>query len=96
MSRGAVRIGEDVLGRDDLSVLFIRPRPDSDTASVGVIAASGDQGDRLSEQLPLFLAGVGWPDWIVMGPEILNKGTDGVVEAGFFDEDWSLNENESH
>lgn len=94
--RKEVRIGNNVHSRDDLSVLFIRPRPGSETASVGVVASSGLTGERLSNQHPLFLAGVGWPDWIVFSPNMLNQGIDGVVDAGFFDEDWSLNEIESH
>ena len=65
-------------------------------ASVGVIAGSGVEGNRLSEQLPLFLAGVGWPDWIVMNTEILNSDTKGIVDTGFFDERWNLTENDSH
>ena len=92
---GSVEIGETTHRGDDLSVLFIRPRPGSDVASVGVVAGSGVQGTRLSEQLPLFLAGVGWPDWIVMNTDILEQGTEGIVDTGFFDEDWNLTETSS-
>lgn len=90
---GSVHIGETIHRGDDLSAIFIRPRPGSDVASVGVIAGSGVQGNRLSEQLPLFLAGVGWPDWIVMNTDILKSDTKGIVDTGFFDESWSLTEN---
>ena len=96
VANGRVRIGHDVHEGDDLSAIFIRPRPGSDVASVGVVAATGIRGDRLSEQLPLFLAGVGWPDWIVLNTDVLKSGTAGIIDTGFFDEAWRLDENESH
>ena len=96
VSNGRVRIGDKTHEGDDLSAIFIRPRPKSDIASVGVIASTGTPGGRLSEQLPLFLAGVGWPDWIVLNTDVLKNGTAGIVDTGFFDDTWALDENESH
>ena len=92
---GSVTIGDTNHQGDDLSAIFIRPRPGSDVASVGVVAGSGVQGNRLSEQLPLFLAGVGWPDWIVMNTDILQSDTQGIVDTGFFNEEWDLTETDS-
>jgi hypothetical protein len=88
--RGVVTIGERELRRDDLGCLFIRPRRRTDQALVGVVAGTGVPGQRLLERLPYFLAGVGFPDCLVVGPEILQKDTAGIRAAGFFGLDWSV------
>jgi hypothetical protein len=87
---GSVRVGEKSLEGDRFTCLFIRPRVDSDVASVGVIAGSGIAGMRLANQLPYFVSGVGYPDWIVLTPDLLERGARGVIGAGFFDRNWSL------
>jgi hypothetical protein len=33
---------------------------------------------------------VGYPDCIILGPEVLSGGTEGVRAAGYFGCDWSL------
>jgi poly(3-hydroxybutyrate) depolymerase len=88
--RGEVRIGDRALHRDDLACLFIRPRPGSDVASVGVVSGSGPAGMRLTDRLPYFVSGVAYPDCTVIGPEMLAEGSAGVRAAGFFGLDWSV------
>jgi hypothetical protein len=87
---GQVRIGErDELGID-LACLFIRPRPGSSLASVGVVSGSGIKGMRLTDRLAYFLSGVGYPDCAVFGPEILLQRQATARVAGFFGADWSV------
>ena len=74
----------------DLACLFIRPRPGSDIASVGVVTGTGGPGMRLTGRLRYFLSGVAYPDLIVIGPEMLATGSAGVRVAGFFGQDWSV------
>lgn len=95
IQRDRVMIGDQSWPGDDLAAVFIRPRPGSDLASVGVISGSGSAGDRLTEQLPVFFAGVGWPDWMVLDSSTLLQGTDGIIGTGFFAEDWSLDMDQS-
>ncbi|MSU37317.1 MAG: alpha/beta hydrolase [Pedosphaera sp.] len=92
VDRGQVRIGDRVLDRPDLAAVFLRPRLDSSMACVGVVAGSGPVGMRLTHRLPYFLSGAGFPDCLVVGPEMLREGTKGVVTAGFFNRDWSVGE----
>jgi poly(3-hydroxybutyrate) depolymerase len=92
VGRGVVTVGSRRIERNDLACLFLRPRRDSATACVGVVAASGITGFRLTQRLPYFLAGTGFPDCLVVGPEMLLQGTSGVVTAGFFGPDWSVEE----
>jgi poly(3-hydroxybutyrate) depolymerase len=92
--RGLIRIGERELVGDDLGCLFVRPRPGSDRALVGVVTGSGLPGMRLTERLPYFVSGIAYPDCIVLGPEVLAEGTVGVRAAGFFGLDWTVTNGE--
>ena len=93
--RGGVSVGERSEQGDDLACLFVRPRPGSDTASVGVIAGTGLPGLRLTNHLPVFVSGVAYPDWVVIDSTMLTKGAEGLRGAGFFGNDWSLKDGES-
>jgi predicted esterase len=75
---------------DDLCCLFVRPRPASDRALVGVVSGTGIAGLRLSERLPYFTSGVAYPDYLILGAETLTRGADGIWAAGYFGPDWSL------
>jgi dipeptidyl aminopeptidase/acylaminoacyl peptidase len=90
VGRGEVRVGERRLVGEDLACLFLQPRPDSDVASVAVVAGSGLRGLRLTQRLPYFMAGTGYPDCLVLSPRFLEQGTKGIVTAGFFGPDWSI------
>ncbi|MFM7102695.1 MAG: alpha/beta hydrolase, partial [Verrucomicrobiota bacterium] len=94
VTREAVRIGPRTLAGPDLACLFLRPRPGSATASVGVVAGTGAVGRRLTERVPYFLAGVAFPDVTVFGPESLEIGAGGARAAGFFGQDWSVDAGE--
>lgn len=89
-SRGSIAIGDETLHGDSLACLFVRPRPDSDIASVAAVSGSGITGMRLTTAAPYFVSGVGYPDVTVFTPQSLRNGTDGFVAAGFFGPDWSL------
>ena len=90
LSRGTVAVGGRTLHREDLGGLFIQPRQDSEIACVAVVAGSGIEGMRLLNRLPYFMAGPGYPDCLVVGREFLQKGNAGIVTAGFFGNDWSV------
>jgi predicted esterase len=88
--RGAVRIGERSEKGEDLACLFVRPRPGSDTALVGLVVGTGPAGMRLTDRLPYFVSGCAYPDCLVLGPETLMRGSEGVRAAGFFGADWGV------
>jgi pimeloyl-ACP methyl ester carboxylesterase len=87
---GAVTVGDRRIEGADLGVLLVRPRPDSDVACVAAVSGSGLHGMRLTDRLPYFVSGVGYPDVFVLGPEALERGIEGVRAAGFFGSDWSI------
>lgn len=90
MARDSIRVGERTLKGGDLGCLLVRPRPSSDIAAVGVVGGSGIVGMRLTDRLPYFVSGVAYPDYIVIGPDVLEKEAEGVRVAGFFGIDWSV------
>ena len=93
--RGEVQVSRRALRGEDLACLFIRPRPQSPRASVGVVAGSGLAGMRLTDRLPYFVSGVAYPDWIVLGSDVLRRGLAGVRAAGFFGLNWSTRSGET-
>jgi dienelactone hydrolase len=74
-----------------LGVLAIGPRADG-AGCFGLLASSGAAADRVAASLALFVSGVGYPDYVVYGPEVLTQGDAGVRAAGFFDRRWRLPE----
>jgi len=89
--RGVVTVGERTFRGDDLGCLLVRPRPDSGVASVGVVAGTGVVGLRLNDRLRTFVSGIGYPDCLVFGPEVLREAPPaGVRAAGFFGMDWKI------
>jgi hypothetical protein len=91
---GSASIGGRTTKGDNLGCLFARPRPGSDVASVGVVGGTGIKGMRLSDRLPFFISGIGYPDCVFLGPDALTKGLEGVKAAGFFGNDWSVEHGE--
>jgi poly(3-hydroxybutyrate) depolymerase len=91
VGRGAIKVGEREEHGDDLACLFVRPRPGSDSASVGVVSGTGPIGMRVTNRLPYFSSGVAYPDLVVIGSDMLEKGEAGVRCAGFFGQDWGVN-----
>jgi hypothetical protein len=57
-------------------------------ALVAGIGGVGLEGMRTVERLPYFSSGVAYPDWVVFGSSVLEKGSEAVVGAGWFGPDW--------
>jgi hypothetical protein len=92
--RGTLRVGRRTVTGNNLACLFLRPRPGSKQAEVGVVGGTGPVGMRLTDRLPYFSSGVEYPDLLVLGPETLAQGSKGVRVAGFFGADWSVDTGE--
>ncbi len=86
----SIEIGDKKISGKDLGCLFIRPRLDSDIASVGVVGGSGIVGMRMTNNRPYLYPGYAFPDCLVYSAEMLREGSEGVRAAGFFGEDWSV------
>jgi hypothetical protein len=87
---GSIKFGDREFAGDDLCCLFTYPRPDSDVASVAVVAGTGPIGTRLTMRLPYFVSGVGYPDLAIIDAGTLLSGASSIRLAGFFGNDWSI------
>lgn len=88
--RGKVRLGMREWEGDSYGILFVYPRKGSETALAAAVANTGVPGTRLGFRSPYFLSGVGYPDFVLYGPEVLERGDDGVRVAGLFDDHWRI------
>ena len=92
--RGCVQVGRRSFEGDDLSAIFVQPRPDSDVASVVVISGSGPVGMRSTYPVSLFTSFVRYPDCMIarVNPDE-SQGTENLA-VGFFGADWSVKNGE--
>jgi hypothetical protein len=90
VQRGEVRVGEEVFAGESFLALFVRPRAGSDVALVGAVAGTGLPGMRLSDRLPMFVSGVPLADFNVLSTDVLVAPGSGLIAAGYFSGDWSL------
>jgi len=90
VGRGKITVGNKTVQGNNLGCLFIRPRPGSDIASVGVVSGTGIAGMKITDRRPYLSPGYSYPDLIVFTPELLTDQEKGVKVAGFFGLDWRL------
>jgi dienelactone hydrolase len=92
VSRGRVVVGDRTMEEDLLGVLFVCPRKGSAPGGplVGVIGGTAAQGLRSLDRAPIFTSGVGFPDVLVVGADMLQRGADGIRTIGFYGPDGTL------
>lgn len=95
VTREHVHVGERAIDGRNLAVLLAYPRPGATPAMVAAVSGTGPPGLRLTERLPYFVAGVAYPDWVVLDATMLTRGTDGVRAAGFFGGEWQIDDEQS-
>ena len=91
---GQVRVGERSIEGDDLSAIFVRPRADSDVASVVVVSGTGPAGLRSSYFVSFFTPFVRYPDCQIARVDSENATHSENVAVGFFGLDWSVESGE--
>jgi pimeloyl-ACP methyl ester carboxylesterase len=96
LRQGEARLGKKTFDGRDLGCLLVYPRRGESEALVGVIGWTGAAGARATENIPLFSAGVGIPDYALFGADVLTKGDGGVRAAGWFDHAWQLVSEPAH
>ncbi len=87
---GWARAGDRRYSGPDFAAYFVRPRPGSDVASVGIVAWTGRAGWVAASPGQYFVSGAGFPDLLLFSAETLRSGTDGVRAIGWFGDDWTL------
>ncbi|MGA0559020.1 prolyl oligopeptidase family serine peptidase [Larkinella sp. VNQ87] len=95
VSRGQMTVGAERFSSDDLSAYFAWSRTDSPVASVAVVAGTGLVGMKAADANQYFAGGSGFPDYMIFGLDMVKNGIKGVRKAGFFDNNWQLEPQES-
>ncbi len=93
--RGELTCGDRTLNGDDLACVFAYPNAQDPDSLVAAVSGTGLPGCRLTDRFTYFVSGVHYPDWYIAGPEVLTEGIDGVIGAGFFDQQWQLDPEQS-
>lgn len=75
---------------NNYAVLFIRPRHDSEIASVAAVAGTGISGMRLSNFAPYYHPYINLPDIVIYDTNITKSDDDGIKFIGYFGNDWSI------
>jgi hypothetical protein len=85
-----ISFGSKIFEGNNLGTYFIYPRPDSQTASVGVVAGTGEIGMKSLYPNDYFSGITGFPDLIIFNVDWLRDGVTAIKVAGFFGNDWSV------
>jgi pimeloyl-ACP methyl ester carboxylesterase len=93
VERNLVTVGNDRWEGDDIGAYFTYPVKGSYT-SIGVVAGSGLKGMNAAHANQYFAGASGFPDFMIFRLHMLQAGADGVLMAGFFDNNWKLSESE--
>lgn len=75
----------------DLGAYFIYPRPDSQTALVGVVAGTGSEGMKALYPNDYFSGITGFPDLMIFDVNWIKDNPAGIKVSGFFGNDWKIN-----
>ena len=90
VKNGEISLGAKSFTGENLGAYFVWPRPDSEIASVSVISGTGISGMKSTEPNQYFAGGSGFPDYMIFSSSMLRNGIQGVKAAGFFGNDWTL------
>jgi predicted esterase len=92
VEKNRLNVGDKVWNGDDLAAYFVWPIRSSAIASVGVVTGTGIKGMKAAYANQYFAGASGFPDFMVYGLNMLNSGAPEVKIAGFFNQDWRLEE----
>ncbi|MEM9142135.1 MAG: alpha/beta fold hydrolase [Bacteroidota bacterium] len=90
VSNGKVRLGNREVRGDQWGMYFVYPRADSNVATIGVVAATGNTGMKAIYPNHYLINGTTFPDLLLFSDGVLEYGSDAVKCAGFFGNNWSL------
>jgi hypothetical protein len=87
--RGSLKLGEREWKGDGFCALAVYPSTQKGEL-FGLVGDTGAKGTRLGYTTAYFVSGVGYPDYTLFGPDVLQKGDGGVLATGWFDATWKL------
>ena len=94
VGKNEVSFGEKKIFGDQWGLYFIVPRKDSEIASIGVVTATGTIGMKSAYANHYLVNGTTFPDFLLFDNTVLTHGVSAVKCAGFFGNDWSIENGE--
>ncbi|WKN31649.1 alpha/beta hydrolase [Porifericola rhodea] len=94
VSDGKLKMGDKTLEGEQWGAYFTYPRADSETASIGVVTASGTEGMKAAYANHYLVNGTTFPDVMIFDKSVVEEGLQGIECAGFFGNDWSVDKGE--
>lgn len=85
-----IKFGEKEIKGKNLGCYFVYPMKGTEFNSVGVVSGTGIEGFKSAYANQYYLAGSSFPDVTIFSSEAVVKGFDAVKCAGFFGNDWSI------
>lgn len=92
VERNKITAGSKSWQGENLGAYFTWPIRSSSFASVSVISGSGLGGMKAANANQYFAGASGFPDFMIFDLDMLQTGTPGVKFAGFFDNNWKIDE----
>jgi hypothetical protein len=90
VTKNKIVFGDKTYTGNNLGVYFIYPRSDSNTASVGVIAGTGNEGMKALYPNDYFSGITGFPDIMIFDVDWIKDNPEGIKASGFFGNDWGV------
>jgi pimeloyl-ACP methyl ester carboxylesterase len=85
-----ISIAGNALAGGHWGTYFVYPRPDSEVGTVGVVSGTGMEGMKSTYANHYLVNGSAYPDFVLFDSSILRAGVAGLKCAGFFGNDWSV------
>ena len=90
----SISVGDKNLNGNSLACVFVRPRKEKGSTSVGVVSATGAKGWRLLNSRKYMYPFYNAPDFAVYDASEIGTKNTGIQAAGYFGIDWSLERGE--
>lgn len=94
VKKGEVKLGDKIYKGKDLACIFVRPIAGTEDKTVGVVSGTGITGMKLIDRRLYMQPGYAFPDLMLFNTDTMTKGIEGVLAAGFFGLDWSVDKGE--
>lgn len=85
LEQSRLSVAGHTLAGDDLALLAVVPRADTNDRVVGIIGGTGRPGMRACDRLSYFTSGVGFPNVTILRADIWRDGFSAVAGAGDVD-----------
>lgn len=89
---GQIKIDKQIYNGSDLGGYFYWKKSGTQSRAVGVITGTGLSGMQAAGANQYFAGASGFPDYMFFNLTMLKNGPAGIIDAGFFTNEWKVNQ----